>query len=83
MIWHSTFPLCSVDRLSAQDVISVRKVLDYVFSKMEPKSSTDEERGPENFEIICQEQVSYCICQLVHRSIYVCIVHNDLYMCSC
>ena len=48
----------SSDRLSAQDILTVRKVQEYVYSKMEPKKGIEGEQGPECFEILCHEQVS-------------------------
>ena len=49
--------LRSVDRLSAQDVVSVRKVLEYIHGKMESKGKADADSGANGFEILCQDQV--------------------------
>ena len=49
--------LRSVDRLSAQDVVSVRKVLEYIHGKMESKGKADADSGADGFEILCQDQV--------------------------
>ena len=55
----SPLPPCRVDRLSAQDVISIRKVLDHVYNKMEPKATSEARKnGEEVFEMICNNQVN-------------------------
>ena len=47
-----------VDRLSAHDVITVRKLLEYVYSKLEPKADAGENgAGSHLLEMLCQDQV--------------------------
>ena len=50
--------VCS-DRLSAQDVLSIRKVQEYVHDKLHPDSEGEalEGRGS-NIDIVCADQVS-------------------------
>ena len=50
---------CRVDKLSAHDVITVRRLLDYVYSKIEPKAGLAEQitDGSDLFEMLCQDQV--------------------------
>ena len=54
---------CRVDRLSAHDVITVRRLLEYVYSKIELKMGSSEaakdNEGALVFEMLCQDQVRW------------------------
>jgi len=50
--------VCS-DRLSAQDVLSIRKVREYVYDKLHPDNDGEAPEGRgSNIDVFCADQVS-------------------------